>query len=67
MVPVKSSSIAAVGYNAPQKRMSVKFNSGSTYHYAGVEPDQHSALVTASSVGKHFHANVLGKFKATKA
>lgn len=68
MKPVTSSNIKAVGYHAPSKRLSVEFRGSGTYHYDDVPPETHEALMGATdSHGKHFHANIKGKFKQTKA
>lgn len=58
MTPVESSQIHSVGYDPESKRLHVKFHSGGTYEYHGVEPATHDGLMKADSVGKFFHANV---------
>lgn len=62
MKPVKSSMISHVGYDAASKTLHVQFPGGSTYEYRGVEPEQHTALMDAKSIGKHFASHVRGKF-----
>ena len=54
LTPVKSSSIAGVGYDAKRQTMAVQFKSGSTYHYSGVSAAAHLSLVSAKSIGKQF-------------
>ena len=66
MKSVRSSTIDSVGYDEPTKTMKVKFKSGGTYSYAGVPKDEHDRLVTASSVGSHFHKHIKSKYKGTK-
>lgn len=66
MTPVKSSSIEAIGHDPARARLTVKFKSGESYRYEGVSVEQHAKLLTAKSIGQHFHGNILGKFKATK-
>jgi hypothetical protein len=65
MIPVSSSNIKAVGYDAPAKALHIDFNSGS-YIHAGVPSEIHSGLMSAESKGKYYHANIKGKFEATK-
>jgi hypothetical protein len=36
--------------------------SGSSYHYEGVSPDDFAKFEGAQSMGKHFGANIRGKF-----
>jgi hypothetical protein len=56
--PVTSSSIQAVGYDEPSRTLHVRFNSGATYSYPDVEPEQHRALVEADSIGAHFSKHI---------
>jgi hypothetical protein len=67
MTPVKSESIAKIGYDAAAKRLSVQFKNGGVYHYAGIGPEQHAKLMAADSIGTHFQKHVRAVFKATKA
>lgn len=67
MIPVKSDSIHSIGYDAAAKKLSVQFNNGGVYHYAGVGPEQHARLMAADSIGAHFQKNIRSVFKATKA
>jgi len=56
--PVNSTSIAAVGYDAESKTLAIEFHSGKVYHYQGVEPEKHRALLAAPSIGKHFGTQI---------
>jgi frataxin-like iron-binding protein CyaY len=64
--PVISSNIKSVGYDPDSKTMHVEFTNGGLYEYAGVEPAQHQALISAPSVGKHFGTHVRGQFQHRK-
>jgi hypothetical protein len=66
MTPVKSSNLKAVGYDKDGQVLHVQFLNGSHYSHAGVSPDHHAALMAAESVGKHYNANIKGKFAHTK-
>jgi len=62
--PVDSSMIAAVGYDAERQQLGVRFKRGAATHvFSDVPPDAHEALMSADSVGKHFHANILPNYK----
>jgi KTSC domain len=56
--PVASSNITHVGYDSENGTLGVRFSSGKEYHYDGVRPEQHAALVGAPSVGSHFAAHI---------
>lgn len=58
MVPVISSDLRAVGYNFQTQTLYVDFHSGGRYTYSGVPASEHSALMTANSVGKYFAAHI---------
>jgi hypothetical protein len=62
----KSSTIEAIGYEPTTQLLKVKFKSGGLYHFDGVSAAEHHKLITAASVGKHFHKHIKGSFKSTK-
>lgn len=59
MVPVTSSNVHSVGYDADANELHVQFHSGGHYVYAGVTGDKHSALMSAKSVGSHLHQHII--------
>jgi KTSC domain len=67
MTPVKSSSLAAVHHDPATGVLSVKFQSGETYTYAGVSAGDHAKLMSADSVGSHFQKNIRNKFTGVKS
>jgi len=58
MHKVKSSQLHAIGYDATNKTLAVKFKNGGEYHYSNVEPEAFAALKSAESVGKHFGKHI---------
>lgn len=62
---VKSSNIKSVGYDAETKTLEVEFSSG-VYAYRGVTPEQHRTLMSAESIGGHFHKHIKSRHKGTK-
>lgn len=58
MEPVESSAIKAVGYDPKSKLLAVQFTSGDTYHYENVPEHVHEGLMSARSVGGHFHQHI---------
>ena len=51
-IPVDSSMIAAVAYDAENQRLYAEFNSGKIWAYEGVEPDVFERLLKANSIGR---------------
>ena len=58
MQPVTSSNIDSIGYDPEHHKLVVRFNSGATYHYTGVDQDTFDNLMNAESKGKYFHAHI---------
>ena len=58
MQPVDSSAIAAIGYNAADEVLCVRFRSGREHEYWSVPPDVYQALLTANSIGRYFNAYI---------
>jgi len=54
LVPVRSSNIAAIGYDAGTQQLVVEFKGGSRYAYRGVPPETAAHLAAAPSVGGDF-------------
>jgi len=66
MKPVESSNLAAVGYEPSSQTLHVQFKGGGHYTHAGFPPEAHSAFMASESKGKHYNANIKGKFAHTK-
>ena len=60
MVPVSSSQISEIGYDAETQKAQVRFNNGSLYEYDDVPKSTIDAVIGADSVGRAF--NLLMKF-----
>lgn len=58
MKPVISSNLARVGYE--NGILHIEFNSGSLYAYYNVPERIYEGLMSASSHGSYFHANIKG-------
>jgi hypothetical protein len=57
-VPVKSSILAAIGYDRDAKLLEVELRDGSVYQYYAVPPDVYREFVTTSSHGRYFNETV---------
>jgi hypothetical protein len=60
-LPVQSSQIRSVGYNADTATLEIEFQSGQVHEYYGVRDDHYNAFINAGSLGKHFMANIRDK------
>ncbi len=53
LIPVESSTVAAIGYDPATRTMEVRFHSGAAYRYQEVSAEDHSNLMGADSIGRH--------------
>lgn len=54
LVPVTSSDLRAVGYDADTQTLQISFKDGGLYEYKYVSESMHRDLMSASSKGKFF-------------
>ena len=54
LVPVQSSNLAGVGYDASSQSLYIEFLNGGLYQYHSVPSHVHSGLMNASSHGQYF-------------
>lgn len=57
-LPVRSSCIAAVGYNPRRLELCLTFRKGGVYHYSDIDRATYRAFVAAPSLGRAFHATI---------
>ena len=69
LTPVESSLLTAIGYDAATQTLRIEFprkghppGAGTVYEYYHVSAEQWAAFQAAESFGKHFLANIKGKF-----
>ena len=62
-VPVTSSTIRSVGYDAESQTLEIEVTSGSIYQYFDVPEVEHQSLVTASSVGAYLARNIKNRYR----
>jgi hypothetical protein len=62
LVPVSSSSLSAVGYEADGRNLHIRFRNGQTYKYLSVPQSTFEALMRAPSKGIFFSDNIKERF-----
>lgn len=60
--PVRSTVIAAVGYDPETALLEIEFRSGDVYRYFAVPPSVHTALLEAESPGAYFNTHVSDRY-----
>ena len=65
-IPVSSSNVESVGYDAETQTLEAKFKHGGTYRYEGVPQHKYQALMAAPSIGKHLHQYIKGAHSHAK-
>jgi hypothetical protein len=64
MIPVNSSALRAVGYDAFSKLLAVVFwTSDTTYIHPGVPLSVYLGLMHASSMGAYYNSHIRGRYK----
>lgn len=61
--PVKSSAIKSIGHDAEKKILEIEFHGGKVYHYHDFTADHFTDFQKAESIGRHFAAKIVGKFR----
>jgi hypothetical protein len=57
-VPVISTNLHSVGYDASSQLLTIEFRNGSIYEYERVPLKVHADLMKAKSHGKYFHGSI---------
>jgi len=65
-IPVSSSNLHSVGYDSTTETLEIEFHSGGIYQYFGVPSSIHDALMSASSLGGYFAANIKNNYRWQK-
>lgn len=60
--PVTSSSLCSVGYDPESSTLEIEFNNGRLYQYSEVPAEEHQGLMSASSHGTYFNANIRNRY-----
>lgn len=63
MIPVSSSAIVAVGYDATTKRMKIRFVEGHSYDFCGVPEGIFNGLLNARSKGAYYNEYIRGRYQ----
>lgn len=62
-IPVASSNIASVGYDAKKKILEIEFHHGAIYQYFDVPEEVYGELMKAGSLGSYFIYNIKNEYK----
>lgn len=62
-IPVESSDIVSVGYDAQNRTLEIEFHGGRIYQYRNVDADIHAQLMRADSHGEYFNTFVHGRYR----
>lgn len=56
--PVTSSNLKSIGYDTVTSKLEIEFLNGGLYQYSNVPASVHAGLMSASSHGSYFDANI---------
>lgn len=57
-VPVMSSNVTSVGYDAEKRVLEIEFTGNNVYQYAEVSPEKHRELMASPSIGRFIHQHI---------
>jgi hypothetical protein len=63
LIPVESSMLLAVGYDAAAKELEAVFCSGAVWRYCDVPRKVYRELLAAGSKGQYMESNVIGVYE----
>ncbi len=66
LMPVSSSALSAIGYEAESRTLEVRFTSGSVYQYEGVPEEVYRGLRGAGSHGQYFSRQIRNNYPYRK-
>jgi hypothetical protein len=66
LISVRSSNLAAIGYNAKAKTLHVEFLNGAVWQYFDVPAGIWNGLRSAKSHGQYFHQNIRTSFRSAQ-
>ena len=61
-IPVSSSNIRAIGYDANSETLEVEFLNDSVYQYSGVPQGEYDGLMSADSHGIYLNTRIKGRY-----
>jgi hypothetical protein len=61
-IPIDSSALEAVAYDAATQRLEIEFRDGRTYEYRNIPAEVHRDLMRAPSKGQYFNAAIRARF-----
>lgn len=64
--PVRSSSVASVGYDPASFVLEIEFKNGGVYHYLQVPVAAHRLLLQATSIGEYVNTIIKPRFEAVR-
>jgi XTP/dITP diphosphohydrolase len=62
-IPVESSDLVAIGYDAKERILEIEFGGGRVYQYLQVPPDVHERFMRADSFGAFFNSFIDGHYR----
>lgn len=63
LIPVSSSMLQAVGYDAANNALYVRFNNGKLYRYLDVPSGEYEAMRAADSVGRYLNGSIKPNYR----
>lgn len=62
-IPVESTDLVSIGYDAKERCLEIEFGAGRVYRYTDVPPDVHERFMRADSYGTYFNTFINGHYR----
>lgn len=63
MIPVRSTAMSAIGYDARTMQMKITFAQGETYDFCGVPKHVFEGLLNANSKGTYYNDHIKDRYQ----
>lgn len=61
-IPVNSSALASIGYDAAKQVLELEFHKTGIYHYFNVPTAVYEEMLAASSLGSYLNGHIKGRY-----
>lgn len=65
-IPIRSTNIKEVGYDAESGTLEIMFSDGGIYRYFGVPESIYDGLISAASTGQYFHRMIRDRYRFSR-
>lgn len=65
-IPVSSTSLLSIGYDANSRILEVEFTRGAVYQYYDVPSDEYDSFIASNSKGQYFNSRIKNGYSCSQ-